>query len=103
VSAAWTAVVLSGAATFAMRASFLAMAHRFAEVPPRLQRVLRQIPPAALASLVLPALLRPESQVDPTHPRAIAGLLAGLVAWKTRNVAATLVVGMAALVALEAL
>ncbi len=103
VSAAWTTVVLAGAATFAMRASFLAVAHRFAEVPHRVQRVLRQIPPAALASLVLPALLRPEGHFDLTHPRAIAGVIAGLVAWKTRNVAATLVVGMAVLVALQAI
>jgi branched-subunit amino acid transport protein len=95
--------VLAGAGTFAMRASFLAAAHRRAAVPPWVQRLLRQIPPAALAAIVLPALLRPEGVVDPLHPRFAAGVLAGLVAWRTRNTALTLVVGMTTLVLLEAL
>ena len=86
-----------------MRASFLAAAQRLAAVPPGVQRLLRQIPPAALASIVLPALLRPDGDVDPLHPRFVAGVLAGLVAWRTRNTALTLLVGMGALVALEAL
>lgn len=103
MSRVWTTIVLAGAGTFAMRASFLAAAHRLAAVPPGVQRLLRQIPPAALAAIVLPALLRPDGVVDPFHPRFAAGALAGLVAWRTRNTALTLVVGMATLVLLEAL
>ena len=103
MSRVWVAVVLSGAGTFAMRASFLAAASRLAVVPPLEQRLLRQIPPAALASLVLPALVRPEGSLDLWQPRLAAGVLAALVAWRTRNVAVTLVVGMLALVALDAL
>jgi branched-subunit amino acid transport protein len=103
MSRVWTTIVLAGAGTFAMRASFLAAAHRLAAVPPGIQRLLRQIPPAALAAIVLPALLRPEGVVDPTHPRFAAGVIAGVVAWRTRNTALTLVVGMTTLVLLEAL
>ena len=99
----WTAILLSGAGTFAMRASFLAAAHRLARVPPGVDRLLRQIPPAALASLVVPALIRHDGDVDLLHPRFIAGVLAGFVAWRTRNAGITLVVGMAALVGLDAL
>lgn len=102
MSSTWLAVVLAGAGTFAMRASFLAAAHRITRVPPAAQRLLRQIPPAALASLVVPALVRPEGVVSLTQPRFAAGLLAGLVAWRTRNVALTLVVGLGALVLAEA-
>ena len=54
MSTTWTAIMLAGAGTFAMRASFLAAADRLASVPPPIQRLLRQIPPAALASLVVP-------------------------------------------------
>jgi branched-subunit amino acid transport protein len=86
-----------------MRASFLAAASRLATVPPGVQRVLRQIPPAALASIVVPALLRPDGELGLWQPELAAGALAAVVAWRTRNVALTLVVGMAALVALEAL
>jgi branched-subunit amino acid transport protein len=97
----WIAIVLAGVGTFAMRASFLAFAHRMATVPAWAQRVLRQIPPAALAALVLPALLRPGGELDFWQPRLAAGVLAALVAWRTRNVGLTLVVGMATLMILE--
>jgi branched-subunit amino acid transport protein len=103
MSRVWTAIVLSGVGTFAMRASFLAAATRLATVPPGVQRLLRQIPPAALAALVVPALLRPEGELDLLHPRFAAGVLAALVAWHFRNVALTLVVGLGAVMVLEAL
>jgi branched-subunit amino acid transport protein len=99
----WIAVLLAGAGTFAMRASFLAAADRLATVPPRVQRVLRQIPAAALASLVLPSLVRPGGQLDLMAPELPAGALAALVAWRTRNVALTLVVGLGSLVLLHSL
>jgi branched-subunit amino acid transport protein len=103
VSRVWTAIVLAGAGTFAMRASFLAAAHRLAEVPPNVQRLLRQIPAAALASIVVPALVRPGGELGLWQPRLAAGIVAAAVAWKTRNVALTLVVGIGLLMALEAL
>ena len=103
MSRIWTAIIAAGIGTFAMRASFLAFAHRLSEVPPAVQRVLRQIPPAALASLVIPAFVRPEGEFDLLQPRLAAGLLATLVAWRTRNIALTLVVGMGALMILDAL
>jgi branched-subunit amino acid transport protein len=99
----WTTIVLAGVGTFAMRASFLAVAHRLVVIPPVVQRLLRQIPPAALASLVVPALLRPHGHVDVTQARLYAGMLAALVAWRTRNTALTLLVGMGVLLALQAL
>ena len=97
----WATILLAGAGTFAMRASFIAAADRLADVPPWAERILRQIPPAALASIVVPALMRPEGAVDLTHPRFIAGTVAALVAWRTNSVVATLVGGMGLLVLLE--
>lgn len=101
MSRVWTVILVSGAGTYAMRASFLAAAHRLTEVPPGVARVLRQIPPAVLAALVLPALVRAEGRLDLLHPRLAAGVLAALVAWRTRSVGLTLVAGMAVLVVLE--
>ncbi len=103
MSRTWLAIVLSGAGTYAMRASFLAAAHRMTSVPPAAARLLRQIPPAALASIVLPAVVRPEGQLDLLQPRLLAGFVAALVAWRTGNVGLTLVVGMAIVAAFEAL
>lgn len=101
MSSTWTTILLAGVGTFAMRASFIAAADRLAEVPPWAQRILRQIPPAALASLVLPAMVRPEGELDLTDPRFLAGMVAALVAWWTNNVFATLVVGMGLVVLLQ--
>lgn len=101
---AWVAILLAGVGTFAMRASFLAVADRLSELPAPVLKVLRQIPPAALASLVLPAIVRPDGTgLDLTAPEVPAGLLAALVAWRTRNVALTLVVGLGVLLLFQAL
>jgi branched-subunit amino acid transport protein len=103
MSRVWVAIVLSGIGTYAMRASFLVFAHRLADVPPGIQRLLRQIPPAALAAIVVPAILRPEGQLDLTQPRFVAGVLAALVAWRTRNIALTLAVGIGVVMLIDAL
>jgi branched-subunit amino acid transport protein len=101
VTGIWPVIVISGVGTYAMRASVLAVAHRLATVPPGLSRVLRQIPPAALAAIVLPALLRPEGRLDLVQPQLLAGAVAALVAWRTRNVGVTVIVGMILLAALQ--
>lgn len=103
MSTTWVAILLAGAGTFAMRASFLAAAGRLAVVPPGVQRLLRQIPSAALASLVVPAFLRPGGELSVLQPELFAGVLAALVAWRTRNVALTLAIGLGALALAEAL
>ncbi len=95
MSPVWTTVAVAGVATFSMRAVFLVFAHRLADVPPSVQRVLRQIPPAALASIVVPALLRPAGEIDLFQPRLLAGVVAALVAWRTRNPALPVAGGVA--------
>lgn len=102
MSRVWTAIVLAGAGTYAMRASFLVVAHRLTRIPPAVDRVLRQIPPAALASIVLPALMRPEGSLDLFQPRLYVGLVAAVVAWRTRNILLTLAVGIGSLAVIEA-
>ena len=102
MSTTWIAIFLAGAGTFAMRASFLLAARRLADVPPGVQRVLRQIPPAALASIVVPAFLRPDGHLG-FHPELAAGALAALVGWRTKSTMLTLAVGMTALFVLREL
>lgn len=99
----WLAIVLAGAGTYALRASFLAFAGRLVDLPPLVQRILRQIPPAVLAALVVPALLRPDGDLDLWQPHLLAGAVAAFVSWRTRNVGLTLVVGMGLLIAVQQL
>ena len=103
MSTAALAIVLAGAGTYALRASFLSAARRLVDLPPMTERVLRQIPPAVLAALVLPTLVRPEAHLDLWQPRLLAGVVAGVVSWRTRNIALTLFVGMAVLIGVEQL
>lgn len=99
----WLAMMLAGAGTYALRASFLTFAHRLTDLPIGIERILRQIPAAVLAALVVPALVRPEGAIDLVQPRLYAGLIAAFVSWRTRSVAATLVAGIVAVVGLERL
>lgn len=101
--AVWIAFVVISVGTYLFRASFLIAADRGTKVPERWRTPLRMIPPAVLAALVAPALLRPAQVFDPFGPRALAGLVALVVALVTRNILATIVVGLAAAVGFELL
>ena len=94
----WWIILGMGLVTFAVRLSFIILCGRVS-MPPLLQRALRFVPPAVLSALIFPELLRPGGTLDisPGNARLIAGVLAALVAWRTRNVMLTIAVGMAAL------
>lgn len=100
----WLLIALVGLGTFALRLSFIHLWGRI-ELPYIVHRALRFIPPAVLAALVLPALIRPEGFVDLSvyNFRLVAGLLAAAIALLSRNVLFTLLGGMAALWLLQAL
>ncbi|WP_089385400.1 AzlD domain-containing protein [Halorubrum vacuolatum] len=92
----WLAIVLIGVATYGFRYSFIHLFGRIDEVPPTVKRVLRYVPAAVLAALVVPDLvtLRPTVTATLLDERLIAGAVAGVVAWRTENVFATIGVGM---------
>ena len=92
----WIAIVLIGVGTYAIRASFLLIAHRFEGLSATTREVLRMIPAAALAALTAPALLRPDGGLDLLSPELFAGLIALAVAWWTRSILATIGVGLVA-------
>jgi branched-subunit amino acid transport protein len=94
--------ILGGLLTFAMRFSFIYLLGR-AELPEALRRMLRFVPAAVLSALIAPELLlhAGSADVSPGNTRLIAGLLAVLVAWWTKNTLITILVGMALLVALQ--
>lgn len=98
----WAIVLVMGGLTFALRASFLLLGERLT-LPGGLARALRFVPAAVLAALVLPAVVAPEGQLAFGDPRLLAGAVAALVAWRTRAVLPTLLVGMALLWGLGAI
>lgn len=97
----WIVIVVAGIATYGIRSSFLLFADRFQDVGEGTREVLRMIPAAALAALVAPALLRVDGQVQLLGPRPFAGLIALVVAYLTRSILWTILVGILAVVGLE--
>lgn len=100
----WSAILMIGAVTFAYRLSFIVLFDRLS-VPDWLRRGLRFVPIAALSAIILPELVVRAGvlNLSPLNPRMLAGLVAMAVAVKTRNVLATIIVGMLALWLLQAL
>lgn len=102
--ALWLIIIAAGVTTYAFRLSFIVLAGQ-AELPRLVQRALRFVPAAALSAIILPELVLREGAANLSlgNARLLAGLAAMLVAWYTRNVLITIVVGMAALWLVQAL
>jgi branched-subunit amino acid transport protein len=92
-----------GIVTYAIRLSLIVLMGRI-EVPPLVRRALRFVPPAVLSALILPELLLPGGVLDLSlgNARLLAGALAALIAWRSRNALLAIAVGMVALWILQA-
>lgn len=98
----WLAIIIVGVITFGLRLSFI-MLLGSGTVRTSVWRALRLVPAAVLAALIIPDLVLRNGTLDmsPGNARLIAGLLAAVVAWRTRNILLTIAVGMAALLVLQ--
>lgn len=84
------------AVTFLVRWPVLALVSRIT-LPQAVLDGMKFIPPAVLAAIIAPAMFTPTGTLD-LHPRnayLVAGIASGLIAWRTRNLLATIVLGMA--------
>jgi branched-subunit amino acid transport protein len=98
----WLVFILAGLITYATRLSFILLIGR-RPIPLLLWRVLRFIPPAVLTAIIFPELFLHDGalNVSPGNARLLAGVLAALIAWRTRSAVLTVVVGMLALWLIE--
>ena len=99
----WLTIILMGLVTYGLRLSLVVLLGRF-EVPPLVIRALRFVPPAVLSAIALPELLQPGGKLDLSlgNVRLLAGVVAVLVAWRSRNVLLTVAAGMVGLWVLQA-
>jgi len=94
-----------GIGTYLLRLSFIGIVGdrvmpEWALVP------LRFVAPAVLAALIAPAVLLNDGALDlspASNPRALAALVALLLAWKTRSVPVVIAAGLVTVWALQAL
>jgi branched-subunit amino acid transport protein len=94
----WLVMSIIGVLTFATRISFILLLERW-QTPLIVRRALRFVPVTVLTAIFIPELLSPKGVIDISlgNARLFAGLLAMLVAWKTKNVIWTIVIGMGTL------
>jgi branched-subunit amino acid transport protein len=99
----WLIIIGMGLVTFGIRLVPIVLLGRF-EIPDLMQRALRFVPPAVLTAIIVPELLYRNDQIDVslTNVRLLAGLIAIVVAWRTKNALITIGVGMIALWVLSA-
>jgi branched-subunit amino acid transport protein len=100
----WLIMLLGGLLTFGMRFSLIFLFGRF-EVPETMRKALHYVPPAVLSAIILPELLYSSASLNLSfgNTRLLAGIIAMLVAWYTKNTLLTILAGMAALLILQLL
>ena len=100
----WLVMLIGGLITFGMRLSLIYLFGRF-EIPQTMRRALHYVPPAVLSAIIFPELLYRNNTFDPSlgNTRLIAGIIAILVAWFSKNTLVTILVGMVALLILQLL
>lgn len=99
----WWIMLAAGVLTFLTRLSFIWLFDRMT-MPAILQRALRLVPPAVLSVIIFQELLIRDDKLalGLDNSRLLAGIVAVLVAWRTRSPLLTIAVGMAALLAFNA-
>lgn len=100
----WVIIVAGGLLTFGIRLSFILLMEKI-RVPDWFKRSLRFIPSAILSAIILPGLVAPNGRLDFSihNTQLLAGVVAVLVAWRTKNVILTILVGAVALIVLQLL
>jgi branched-subunit amino acid transport protein len=91
-------MLLGGLITFAIRFSFIYLFGKF-HIPETVRRALHYVPPAVLSAIVFPELFLNNGALDVSlhNVRLLAGLVAIVVAWYSKNTLLTIVIGMLAL------
>lgn len=98
----WTMITGIGLISFAIRFLPIILIARLG-LPERFKRALTFVPPAVMTAIITPALFfaggAPTIAID--VPRLAAAAFAAVIAWRTRSVLWTVVLGMCALWGLQ--
>jgi len=86
------------AVTFGVRYPVLALVSRI-QMPAIVVQGLKYVPPTVLTAIIMPSVLLSENQLNLHISNAplLASLVATFVAWRTKNLLLTIVVGMGVL------
>jgi len=97
MSSIWYSIIIVGIFTFLTRLSFILYSDKI-KLQPNIQRALQFVPIAVLSAIIIPELIQTnDSQILLIFPRLFAGFLAIIIAWRTRNIVLTIIIGMVSL------
>jgi len=98
----WLVIFACAVVTFLIRLSFIAIFGK-QEMPIWLHRSLRFVPPSVLSVIAIQEILFKGDSlfVSFSNTRLIAGVIAAIIAWRTRNALITILVGMIVLLLLQ--
>jgi branched-subunit amino acid transport protein len=95
-------VIIVGMAlvTISIRYPLMALLGKLS-LPEPIFRALKYVPPAVLTAIIVPAMLFKNDAlvISYTNDYLIAGIISVVVAWRSKNLLLTIVVGMASLLA----
>ena len=100
----WLVMLIGGLITFAIRFSLIYLFGKI-KVPETMQKSLHYVPPAVLSAIIFPELFLHAGTFNLAldNTRLLAGLIAIVVAWFSKNTLVTIVAGMIALFLLQLL
>ncbi|MEO8354612.1 MAG: AzlD domain-containing protein [Chloroflexota bacterium] len=98
----WIVMLLGGLVTCGTRFSFIYLFGKF-NIPEKMRKALHYVPPAVLSAIFFPELFLHDGALDLSFGnfRLLAGLVAVLVAWWSKNTLFTLIAGMTTLLLLQ--
>ena len=100
----WLIMIALALGTFLIRISFIVLLSN-RDVHPLIVRALRFVPASVLSALVIPQFITHNNSLSLSlgNPRLIAGIIATVIAWRTKNVLLTILGGMVVLWVLQLL
>jgi branched-subunit amino acid transport protein len=98
----WLVMLLGGLITFGIRFSLIYLFGRF-QVPETMRKALHYVPPAVLSAIIFPELFLQNGTLNLSldNVRLLAGLIAVVVAWFSKNTLITIIAGMVVLFLLQ--
>ncbi len=99
----WVIMIAVGILTYLTRLSFILLLDKW-QPPQIVTRALRYVPVAVLTAIIVPELVVVDDALDFSlgNARMLAGILAILVAWRTKSALWTIAIGFAAFLLLNA-
>ncbi len=100
----WIIMIAVGILTYLTRLSFILLLDKW-QPPEIVTRALRYVPVAVLTAIIVPELVVVDNTLDFSlgNARMLAGLVAILVAWRTKSALWTIAAGFAAFLLLNAI